>query len=145
MKTKNTYPIRRIFLLALLGAAFFATNTLAEGLPELGLILYGKVRNAGAGNALVTQGTLTLTVQQVGGASVVVSTPSPQPSPVRRERGTALPPGQSFRARVPSEFVAAEVTRLTLLNAECGVRNAEFRSEPRHRVCDNASNSLACL
>lgn len=74
----------------------------ADGVPEPGLILYGQVRNAAAGNALVTQGTLTLTVQQVGGASVVVSTPV-----------LPLPPGQSFRARVPFEVLLGSAATLS--------------------------------
>ena len=91
------------FIAPLAALGLFITPLVhADGVPEPGLVLYGKVRNAAAANAVVTQGTLTLTVQQVGGASVVVSTPV-----------LPLPPGQSFRARVPFEVLLGSAATLS--------------------------------
>lgn len=89
-------------LLAFAFVTALSSRVHADGVPEPGLILYGKVRNAAAGNALVMQGILTLTVQQVGGPSVVVSTPV-----------QALSPGQSFRARVPFEVLLGSAATLS--------------------------------
>ncbi len=69
MKTQIHITIGIIAAISLIGA-----QSLASGLPEPGLVMYGAVRNAAVGNTRLTAGTLTWTVTPPSGPSVVITT-----------------------------------------------------------------------
>ncbi len=64
----------------------------ADGVPEPGLVMYGIVRNTAGGNARMTTGTLTWTIQPVSGTAITVS------APLQNINGV-----YSYKLRVPFE------------------------------------------
>lgn len=77
-----------------------ATLTLADGVPEPGIVLFGRVENSAFSNALVTSGSLTCRAVPVNGGGEVATTVS---------LGTLE--GYSYRVRVPFESLLGSLTR----------------------------------
>ena len=77
-------------------------SSIADGIPEPGLVMYGAVRNA-TNNARLTAGTLTWTITPAaGGSPVVVSTPL-----------SDIAGQYSYILRVPFETLAGSATAAT--------------------------------
>jgi hypothetical protein len=101
-----TFPLRLGWPFAPLALCAFALFcplrlSVAEGLPEPGLVMYGTVTNShGGGSARLTSGTLTWTIQPaVGGAAIVLTTPL-----------TNINNQFSYMLRVPFESLVGSAT-----------------------------------
>jgi hypothetical protein len=97
----NTRAACKLALPAALALATFAAHSQSIfGVPEPGLILFGQVRNAAAGNSLLTYGTLRWTITPSGGGAAITVTVTL----------TNINDQFSYIVRVPFESVLAGLT-----------------------------------
>jgi hypothetical protein len=118
--------LTHIVTITVFSSGMFSTR--ADGVSEPGLILYGKARNAAAGNVMVTRGTIELTVRHVDGSSLVVTQPV-----------TPLGNEFSFRGRAPLEVFlssAAPAHTYPLLAADMRGLILSVSGDGRLRIAD---------
>ncbi len=84
---------------ALLAAGYWLQ---AAGLPEPGVVFYGRVQNSGGGNELVTVGSVNWSIRPTGGEPISLS------APLANINGS-----HSYRLRVPFETVVGGNTAST--------------------------------
>ena len=99
MKIKAMIPQFATILAVLSLFTATTTVTFAAGIPEPGLVMYGKVSNTVAGNARLTAGTLTWTITPASGSPVTITTPL-----------TDISGQYSYALRVPFETVVGSST-----------------------------------
>ena len=80
-------------------ACAFLCDIYADGIPEPGLVMYGVVRNATAGNARLTSGSVTFTITPASGSPITVTGPL-----------SDIGSQYSYLLRVPFESIVGSAT-----------------------------------